>query len=160
MSLGLIGVFYAISRIQKNGINPSLLFIDKPAPITSGKMNLCRNRISSIDLELGRGLYKVYQEKTQWFFRHVGDEPIEYPPPQMEKWLADFCTLHIDYFMEDPTELPPRTSESLTLHYIDGTNLALPLRGPWVEWNGNWVKSSELSDAIRRLLPTSSDESP
>ncbi len=145
-----------------------------------GQMHLCKTRISKIKWRQPHDTYLIFQEGTSWFYsksidkdradpsletqkktiRNKKSEPLStelanqkrrYPDLEMEKWLGEFCTVRIDAFYEEKTEPPDLKNESITLYFINGSDLTLQLRRPWILWNQEWVKSSEMIRALSEL---------
>ncbi len=160
LSLLLMGIVFSIYKLQTRSIDPSLFFLEDTkkdlTQLSRGQINLCRTRISKIEWALTDRTLFIFQEGTSWFYSETRNttetKPLKYKDDVwMEKWLGEFCTVKVDAFYEENTELPDTKNESITFHYIDKSKLTLELKRPWILWGKEWIKSSEMNRGLSEL---------
>lgn len=180
LSLLLMGIVFSIYKLQTAGIDPSLFFLEDTkkdlTQLSRGQINLCRTRVSKMEWRRTDHTLLIFQKNTSWFYsesfkkrtdnvidkksQKMGEGNSDTTKPSkykddvwMEKWLGEFCTVRVDAFYEENTELPDIENESITFHYIDNSKLTLKLKRPWILWGEEWIKSSEMNRGLSELRP-------
>lgn len=150
LTIGLIGVYYAMSDIKKS--DTFAAFFSPPSaktPITRSTLNLCPTRTSEIEIhnKSNKQVLRFYQKGSSWIAS--AEQTFELDSLFMEKWLAEFCEVKIDHFVENtPTH---EALQVIHFNYIDGTSQIIQVYSQGFLTNMGMVESEELKQALLRL---------
>lgn len=119
---------------------------------TSKQINLCRNRIRTIELSSSRRIEETNEDgEMQWKAFDPAPRPLNYL--NVEKWLGEHCYVEAAELKESMEKLGP-FKDAVKIGFIDGSVASLmqnAANSNVYSWAGRFYESSELTAAIAEL---------
>ncbi|MGE0525660.1 MAG: hypothetical protein AB7G93_11365 [Bdellovibrionales bacterium] len=149
----MIGVFAAVVIIMRQldtprSPSPGFLSFFTGDDDSSSRYTMCPTRVSRVEVASGQ---VVFEEDMRWYSMKQGKEKeiVELDPVAVEKWFGLNCKVK----GEPATEPGGEFQTVAQFSFVSGTPQAL-LRAPSGEfqWNGSTFHSSQLEEALDRLL--------